>query len=357
MSMRRIMKRRSGKVGDSPGVLVHIGDVHDAIPHLSALRYHPDGAEDLSLVDDVVKLAAGVTTDSVTWINLDGLHDVELVKALGSAFSLHSLILEDILDTDHRPKLEVGENFLFLIAKKLTYDTVQEEILSEQISIVVGSGFVLSFQEKPGPLFDLFRQRILVDQGRVRKMGADYLAYRLLDTMVDNYFVILEQMGDHIEKLEEELLTHPDRLLLHHIHLAKREMILLRRAVWPLREVIGGLQRADSGIISPEVQPFLRDLYDHTIQIIDTVETYRDIITGLLDLYMSSLSNRMNEIMKFLTIMSTLFIPLTFMVGIYGMNFDNLPELRWHWGYFALWGVMLSSVGGMLVFFRRKGWL
>ena len=356
MSRRRIMKKRTGKIGDSPGSLVHIGEVSDAIPQLSALRYHPGGAEDLSLVDDVAKLAATVTPQSVTWINLVGLHDVELIKLLGSAFALHPLILEDILDTDHRPKLEVGNGFLFLIAKKLTFQ-LDGDILSEQISIVVGPGYVLSFQEKPGPLFDALRQRIFADQGRVRTMGADYLAYRLLDTIVDHYFVILEQMGDHIEKLEEELLASPDTQLLHRIHLAKREMILLRRAVWPLREVIGGLQRDDSGIIAPAVQPFLRDLYDHTIQIIDTVETYRDIITGLLDLYLSSISNRMNEIMKFLTIMSTLFIPLTFLVGVYGMNFDNLPELHWRWGYFALWGVMLSCVGGMLVFFRRKGWL
>jgi magnesium transporter len=355
MTRRRIMKKRTGKIGDSPGSLVHIGEVSDAIPQLSALRYHPGGAEDLSLVDDVAKLAATVTPQSVTWINLDGLHEVELIKSLGSAFSLHPLVLEDILDTDHRPKLEVGDGFLLLIVKKLSFHSALEEILSEQISIIVGPGYVLSFQEKPGDLFNVLRQRIYADQGRVRKMGADYLAYRLLDTIVDHYFVILEEMGDHIEELEE-LLVSPDRELLHRIHQAKREMILLRRAVWPLREVIGGLQR-DATLITPAVQPFLRDLYDHTIQIIDTVETYRDIITGLLDLYLSSISNRMNEIMKVLTIMSTLFIPLTFLVGVYGMNFDNLPELHWRWGYFALWGVMLSCVAGMFVFFRRKGWM
>ena len=356
MSRRRIMKKRAGKIGDSPGSLVHIGEVSDTIPHLSALRYHPGGAEDLSLVDDVEKLAATVTPQSVTWINLDGLHDVELIKSLGSAFSLHPLVMEDILDTDHRPKLEASDGFLLLIAKKLTFSPDSDDIVSEQISIIVGSGYVISFQEKPGPLFDALRQRILTDQGRVRKMGADYLAYRLLDTIVDHYFLLLEQMGDRVETLEDQLLTKPDRQLLHRIHLTKREMILLRRAVWPLREVIGGLQR-DLTLITPAVQPFLRDLYDHTIQIIDTVETYRDVITGLLDLYLSSISNRMNEIMKVLTIMSTLFIPLTFLVGVYGMNFDYLPELHWRWGYFALWGVMLSCVGGMFVFFRRKGWV
>ena len=355
MSSRRIMKKRTGKIGVSPGSLIHIGEVSTAIPQLSVLRYHPGGVEDLSRLD-VAKVAATVSAQSVTWVNLDGLHDVELIKALGSAFTLHALILEDILNTDHRPKLEVGEGFLFLIAKMLTLHPGRGEILSEQISLIIGPGYVLSFQEKAGDLFNPLRQRIYADQGRVRKMGADYLAYRLLDTIVDHYFVILEQMGDHIEKLEEELLAKPERLLLHRIHLAKREMILLRRAVWPLREVIGGLQR-DVTLITPAVQPFLRDLYDHTIQIIDTVETYRDVITGLLDLYLSSISNRMNEIMKVLTIMSTLFIPLTFLVGVYGMNFDYLPELHWRWGYFALWGVMLGSIGGMFVFFRRKGWL
>ena len=356
MGNRRIMKKRTGKIGVSPGSLIHIGEVSDAIPQLSVLRYHPGGAEDLSHLE-VAQIAATVTPQSVTWVNLDGLHDVKLIESLGSAFSLHPLILEDILNTDHRAKLEVGENCLFIVAKMLTLHPEREEILSEQISLVIGSGYVLSFQEKPGDLFDSLRQRIAADQGRVRKMGVDYLAYRLLDTIVDHYFVILEQMGDHIEKLEEELLAKPDRLLLHRIHLAKREMILLRRAVWPLREVISGLQRDDSGNINQAVQPFLRDLYDHTIQIIDTVETYRDVITGLLDLYLSSISNRMNEIMKVLTIMSTLFIPLTFLVGVYGMNFDHLPELHWRWGYFALWGVMLGCVGGMFVFFRRKGWV
>jgi magnesium transporter len=350
------MKKRTSKIGVSPGSLIHIGEVSDAIPQLSVLRYHPGGAEDLSSLD-APQIAATVSAQSVTWVNVDGLHDINLIESLGSAFSLHPLILEDILNTDHRPKLEVGENCLFIVAKMLTLHPERDEILSEQISLVVGPGYVLSFQEKPGDLFNPLRQRIKADQGRVRKMGADYLAYRLLDTIVDHYFVILEQMGDHIEKLEEELLTKPDRQLLHRIHLAKREMILLRRAVWPLREVIGGLQRADSGNITPAVQPFLRDLYDHTIQIIDTVETYRDVITGLLDLYLSSISNRMNEIMKVLTIMSTLFIPLTFLVGVYGMNFDHLPELHWRWGYFVLWGVMLSCVAGMFVFFRRKGWV
>jgi len=356
MSSRRILKKRTGKIGISPGSLIHIGEVSDANPQLSALRYHPGGTEDLSPLK-VAQIAATVSTESVTWINLDGLHRIEIIEELGSVFALHPLILEDILNTDHRAKLEVGENCLFIVAKMLTLHAEREEILSEQISLVIGRGYVLSFQEKPGDLFDSLRQRIKSDQGRVRKMGADYLAYRLLDTIIDHYFVILEQMGDHIEKLEEELLARPDRQLLHRIHQAKREMILLRRAVWPLREVISGLQRADSGNITPEVQPFLRDLYDHTIQIIDTVETYRDVITGLLDLYLSSISNRMNEIMKVLTIMSTLFIPLTFLVGVYGMNFDNLPELHWRWGYFALWGVMLGCVGGMFVFFRRKGWL
>lgn len=356
MNSRRILKKRTGKIGFPPGSLIHIGEVSSATPQLSVLRYHPGGTEDLSHLD-LEKIVATMTPQTVTWLNLDGLHRVELIEELGRVFDLHSLILEDILNTDHRPKLEVGENFLFLVAKVLTLHPEREEILAEQISLIIGPGYVLSFQEKSSPLFNSLRQRIHADQGRARKMGADYLAYRLLDTIVDHYFVLLEQMGDHIEKLEEELLARPDRQLLHRIHQTKREMILLRRAVWPLREVINALQRDDTGTISVAVQPFLRDLYDHTIQIIDTVETYRDVITGLLDLYLSSVSNRMNEVMKVLTIISTLFIPLTFLVGVYGMNFDNLPELHWRWGYFALWGVMLSCVGGMFIFFRRKGWV
>lgn len=356
MARRKLIKQRVGKIGTPPGTLVHIGERREGVPHLSVLRYDAERIEEFDS-DAVEQIRAGVAPGSVTWINLDGLQRIELLEKLGSAFGLHPLVLEDILNTDHRPKLESHDGFLFLVAKMLSFDPARQEIVSEQVSLILGPDYVISFQERPGDLFDGLRQRLRTNKARVRRHGPDFLAYSLLDLIIDHYFVLLEQIGEHIEQLEEELVDRPDRALLHRIHREKREMILLRRAVWPLREAINGLQRDDSGLVTATTQPFLRDLYDHTIQVIDTIETFRDLITGMLDLYLSSISNRMNEIMKVLTIMSTLFIPLTFLVGVYGMNFDILPELHWRWGYFALWGVMFCIAGGMFVFFRRKRWL
>jgi len=355
MSPKRVMQKRTGKIGVPPGTLVHVGKQDTAPAQLSVIRYTLEAVEEFE-AESAASVQAAVSPDAVTWVNLDGLQQIGLLEELGSAFGLHPLILEDILNTDHRPKLERYDGFLFIVAKMLTCDP-RGEVASEQLSLILGPGYVLSFQERAGDLFTDLRQRIRAGTGRVRHMGADYLAYRLLDTTIDHYFVLLEQVGDHIEALEEELIVRPSPILLHRIHQQKREMVLLRRSVWPLREVIGGLQREESGLLSPGVHTFLRDLYDHTIQVIDTVETFRDLITGMLDLYLSSVSNRMNEIMKVLTIISTLFIPLTFLVGVYGMNFDVLPELHWRWGYLALWGVMMAIAGGMFVFFRRKKWL
>lgn len=356
MARRRLLKKRIGKIGTLPGTLVHVGETRTAIPRLTTLRYNAEQVVEFA-TSTVAEARAGLSDASVTWLNLDGLHQVELLEEIGSAFGVHPLVLEDILNTDHRPKFEAHDQSLFLVTKMLTFNHEQHEIINEQISLVLGANYVITFQERPGDLFDGLRERIRTNKGRLRRLGPDFLTYCLLDQIIDRYFVLLEQIGDHIEQLEEELIDRPDRALLHRIHHEKREMILLRRAIWPLREVIGGLQRDESGLVTAATQPFLRDLYDHTIQIIDTIETFRDLITGMLDLYLSSVSNRMNEIMKVLTIISTLFIPLTFLVGVYGMNFDVLPELHWRWGYFVLWGVMLASAGGMFVFFRRKRWL
>jgi magnesium transporter len=223
--------------------------------------------------------------------------------------------------------------------------------------LVVGPNFVISIQEEPGDCFDPVRQRIRAGKGRSRRMGPDYLAYTLIDAVVDNYFVILERLGEKIESLEEELMERPTRELLHTIHELKREMILLRRAVWPLREVAGRLERGESGLVKHETRVFLRDLYDHTIQVIDGVESYRDMLTGLQDLYLSSVSNKLNEVMKVLTIIATLFIPVSFFAGVFGMNFDYMPELRWKWSYPIFWAVIASAIGGMLMWFRRKRWL
>jgi magnesium transporter len=293
----------------------------------------------------------------VTWINVEGLHDVANIQKLGDCYGFHPLILEDILNTDQRPKIEDFDAYLYIVLKML-HNGESTQTVAEQISLILGPNYVISFQEGiEGDVFNSIRERIRTGKGRIRSMGADYLAYSLIDAIVDNYFVIIEKMGERIEDLEDELVKDPVTRTLHEIHTLKREMIFLRKAVWPLREVINFLERGESSLIKGSTAIYLRDVYDHTIQVIDAIETSRDMLSGMLDIYLSSISNRMNEIMKFLTIIGTIFIPLTFIVGVYGMNFEHMPELKWRWGYFGLWGVMAGLAVFMLFYFRKKKWL
>jgi magnesium transporter len=295
---------------------------------------------------------------TVTWINIEGTHRAEVLEKLGSDFGLHPLIVEDILDTEQRPKLDDLDDCIFTVLKMLSYNRDRGEVEVEQVSLVLGSNFVLSFQEgKAGDLFDPVRERLRSNKGRIRRLGADYLAYALIDTIVDGYFLVLEQIGEEMEFLEEELVTNPTPTTIQALHNLKREMIFLRKSVWPLREVIGSLERGESPLIQDSTGIYLRDLYDHTIQVIDTIETFRDILSGMLDIYLSSISNKMNEVMKVLTIIATIFIPLTLVAGIYGMNFRYMPELEWRWGYPLIWLVMLAIAGAMLYYFRKKKWL
>jgi magnesium transporter len=238
----------------------------------------------------------------------------------------------------------------------LTYDDELKEIKGEQVSLILSENFVLSFQERPGDIFDLIRERLRNAKGRIRKMGADYLAYALVDAVVDQYFVILEKVGERIEELEESLTRNTKPETMQEIHRLKREMIYLRKSIWPLRESISGLEKSESALINKATLKYLRDVYDHTIQIIDTVETFRDMLSGMHDTYLTNISNRMNEIMKVLTIIATIFIPMTFIAGIYGMNFKFMPELEWRWGYLAVWVVLVSVALIMVVYFKRKKW-
>jgi magnesium transporter len=265
--------------------------------------------------------------------------------------------LEDIVHTGQRPKMEEFDDYLFVVLKMLVYDDKENEVLSEQVSLVLGKDFVISFQESEGDVFNAVRERIRTDKGRIRKMGCDYLAYRLIDAIVDQYFVVLEKFGEQIEFLQEAVLSAPSPEILEAIQETKREVIFLRRYVWPLREAISGLQRGESDLVSDNVQLYLRDVYDHTIQVIDSIETFRDMISGTMDVYLSSVSNKMNEVMKVLTIMATIFIPLTFIAGVYGMNFEYMPELKWRAGYFIVWIVMIILGILMLIGFKRKKWL
>jgi len=296
-------------------------------------------------------------TPTVTWINVDGVHQVDIIENIGRYFELHPLILEDIMNTEQRPKMEDFERYIYIVLKMLYYDEKKNETKIEQVSLILVENFVISFQEMEGDIFDPIRERIRKGKGRIRKMGADYLAYALLDAIVDKYFIILERLGERIESMEEEVVSNPKPEIFQEIHRLKREMIFLRKSVWPLREVINGLGRGELSLIKESSRIYLKDVYDHTIQVIDTVETFRDMVSGMHDTYLSVVSNRMNEVMKVLTIIATIFIPLTFIAGIYGMNFKFMPELEWRWAYFAVWIVILVVAVFMVIFFRRKKWL
>jgi magnesium transporter len=349
-------KRMSHAAGLPPGSLVHIGKKRDEKIRITIIDYDEDQFQEkeAKTVEDCFPFKDKPT---VTWVNIDGIHDVDIIAKVGQHFGIHPLVLEDIVNTGQRPKIEDFQSYLFSVVKMLTYDENERSIDSEQVSIVVGPHFVISFQERQGDVFEAIRDRIRNSRGRIRSAGSDYLAYSLIDAIVDGYFIILENLGDRIEVLEDEVIENPGSETLQAINKMKREMITLRRSVWPLREVIGSLERGGSSLIQQTTMTYLRDLYDHTVQVADTIETYRDMVSGTRDTYLSSLSNRMNEIMKVLTIIATIFIPVTFIAGIYGMNFAFMPELSWRWSYFIVWGVMLGVGGTMIAYFRKKGWL
>jgi magnesium transporter len=352
--MPRFIKKRSRKAGLPPGTLVHIGERKTETAQITVIDYDETQftQEKVKKIEECFPFKDKPT---VTWINIDGLHDVKVIEKLGRHFGLHPLLLEDILNTEQRPKMEDFGDYIFLVLKMLYYEDNTKQIEAEQVSLVLGPNWVITFQEREGDVFNTVRERI--KKGRFRKMGADYLAYSLVDAIVDHYFIILEEFGEEIEVTETELATNPARETLQTIHTMKKEMVFLRKSVWPLRELVSSLERSGSPLIRESTGIYLRDIYDHTIEVIDTVESFRDMISGMLDIYLSSISNRMNEVMKVLTIFAAIFIPLTFVVGIYGMNFEYMPELRWHWGYFGVLIGMASVAGGMLVYFRRKRWL
>jgi len=306
---------------------------------------------------DIESCLKSIQQPGVTWLNVAGLHDPDLIETLGERLTLHPLVLEDIANTSQRPKVEDYEIFFFIVLKMLEYEKTEGQVQVEQVSLVLGENYLLSFQEDESDVFDPVRTRLRNGAGRLRKLGPDYLAYSLIDAVIDNYFIILEQVGDEIEAIEEQVSSHPEHQPLPEIYRLKREMIALRRAVWPLREVIATLQHSESPLIQPGTVIYLRDVYDHTIQIMDTVESMRDLLSGMLDVYLSVLSNRMNEIMKVLTVFSTIFIPLTFLAGVYGMNFRHFPEIDWPFGYAFFWLICGVVVILMLLYYRRKRWL
>ncbi|MBM4340631.1 MAG: magnesium/cobalt transporter CorA [Deltaproteobacteria bacterium] len=355
--MAKTGKKRSKKIGLPPGTLVHIGEGKVSAPRITVIDFNEPHFEEkeVKTIDECFLFRDKPT---VTWVNVDGVHQIEIIEKLGQCFGFHPLVMEDILNTDQRPKMEIYGDYLYIVLKMLHGGDAGHSVEGEQVSLILGSNFVISFQEeKEGDVFNPVRERIRTSKGLIRKMGSDYLAYSLIDTIVDHYFLILERLGDQVELLEEELMTHPTDQTIKKIQAIRNEIAFVRRVVWPLREVVSNLGRRESPLIKETTEIYLRDVYDHTVQIMDTIESYRDIISGMLDIYLSSVSNRLNSVMKVLTIIATIFMPLTFIAGIYGMNFKYMPELEWRWGYPAIWMVIVFIGIFMVVFYKKKKWI
>jgi magnesium transporter len=353
--MLRLMKKVSKKAGLPPGSLIHVGEKKTEEAQIQVFDYNEKELEERD-VDTIEEASAYRNKRSVTWINVNGIHQPDVTERVGAAFDLHPLILEDILNTTQRPKMDDLDDYLYISLKMLRYNESESLLETEQVSLVLGRNFVVSFQESAGDVFDPVRERLRKAKGRIRKRGADYLIYALMDAVVDNYFVVLEKVGEDIEGLEEELISDPGPQTARAIHHLRRELIFLRRSVWPLREIIAAVERGDSKLVKEKTRIYFKDVYDHTIHVAETIETFRDMVAGMLDVYLSAVSNRMNQVMKVLTIIATIFIPLTFLAGVYGMNFKHMPELEWPYGYPLLWLVMIGVGVSMFVYFKKKKW-
>jgi len=353
--MARLFGQRSLKTGQPPGTLVHVGQRKAEEVTINVARYDATRLEERR-VDHIAECLALADETLITWISIVGLHETAILAEMGECFGFHPLVLEDILNTEQRPKMEEFGDYLFVVLRTIRPNE-EGELEPEQVSVILGPRYVISFQERHAGDFLPIRERLRGAAGRLRRQGADYLAYALLDTIVDSYFDTLEGLGEQMETLEEELLAEPSRETMQQLHHLKQDVILLRRSVWPLREVIGAMERGETPLIQDATQIYLRDLYDHTIQVMDAIETYRDTLSGMLDIYLSSISNTMNAVMKVLTIIGTIFIPLTFIAGVYGMNFRYMPELEARWAYPAVWVVMAITASAMVFYFKRKRWL
>ncbi len=352
----RFIVRRSAKEGLPPGTMVHIGEVLGEEVRVTRIAYGPDGFDE-QVLDPASLDGSELDSAPVNWLNVDGVHRPELIERLGARFALHPLVLEDVVNAGQRPKLEDYENCVFVVLRMLDYDDADEQVTDEQIALALGPNWVLTFQERRGDVFDPVRDRIRGGKGRIRKMGADYLAYCLVDAVVDRYFSVLELVGDRLERVSDEIIGGPEQSVLGDLHRLRQELMVLRKATWPLRNVLHRMQLGQAHLISEDIGIYIRDAYDHTVQIIDTAETLREMTTDLRDIYLSNLSNRMNETMKVLTVIATIFIPLTFVAGVYGMNFTFMPELTWRYGYAVVLGVMAAVAAGMVLYFRRRKWI
>lgn len=353
--MNHNKKVNRAKVGLPPGSLIHIGEKKVEKVSINLIDYSENSFTEKQ-VESMEDCAEALVTPSVSWINMVGLHEPELFRQIQDIFGIHPLVLEDIMNTGQRPRMEDYGDYIYVVVKMIYHDSSSHKIVSEQVSLIIGKSFLISFQEVEGDIFSQIRERIRTSKGRLRRSGPDYLAYCLLDAIIDNYFVVLEEIGERIEVLQELVVDRPTPETLNSIHRTKKDMIFLRKAIRPVRELINSMLKSESILISDTTDVFLRDVYEHSIQVIETTETLRDMLSSALDIYLSSTSNRMNEVMRVLTVISTLFIPLTFMVGVYGMNFEYMPELKFHYGYAGLWVLMGITAAGMVLFFRKRKW-
>lgn len=339
-----------------PGTIIYKGKKEATVTQVEIFNYNSEKIDRLESgsVEDAFNL---INPNSTIWININGLNNIEEIEKLGKHYNIHPLILEDIANTDQRPKIDELADYLY-IAFKMIYFENENKLVYEHISMIVGEGYVLTFQESDGDVFDPLRERILNNRGRVRSVGADYLAYTIMDAVVDNYLSVVEDFGDSIEELETSLFeSTDDDYIPNEIQKYKRRILKLRKSILPFREVVSRLEKIEQPLIDSKTHSYIQDLYDHIIQVSESIDLYREMIWGLMDMHMNILSNKMNEVMKVLTIIATIFIPLTFVAGIYGMNFDNMPELHYRYGYFGLLGVMAVIFIFMLLYFRRKKWL
>ncbi len=354
--MARFLKKRHESQGQSPGALIFIGQKKSDSIQIRVIDYDAGTLTEQELLN-IKDGSHFKKTGTVTWLNINGLHDIEVIREVGQVFELHPLVMEDILNTGQRPKIEEFEHYLFIVLKMIRFDPESEMIINEQLSMILGENFLLTFQEQPGDVFDPVRQRIRRNKSRIRDAGTDYLAYALLDTVVDNYIYTIELIGEKIEDLEEEILSSHDASVMEKINGFKRETNYLRKSIRPAKEAIFQMSRIDSQLFAEQTIPFIKDLQDLINQATEAIDTYRDLLTDQLNIYNSVMANRMNDIMRVLTIFAAVFIPLTFIAGIYGTNFEYFPELHYRYSYFVFWGVLIALAGALLLFFKRRGWL
>jgi magnesium transporter len=357
VNFRRFTEFASFKetIGQAPGTLVYTGNKNQTDVQVEVYSYNKEEIQ-IKGGKNIAEVKSAKADGKVNWLNVDGLHNIELINEIGKAYRLNSLVLEDVLHVDQRPKMEDFGDYMFFTIK-MFYNSPTGELEFEHISFVLGKDSVISFQERPKDVFDLIRERLAKSYGKIREKGADYLFYRFIDTIIDHYFVVLDKIAEKIELLEDEVMENATTKTLQKLQGVRKELIYLRRSIYPLRESINTILKSESPLLSKDTERYFMDVYDHTIQVIESLETYRDLQSGIMDLYMNTASNRMNEIMKVLTIVSTIFIPLTFIAGIYGMNFQHMPELGYTWGYPAVWILMLVLVILMLIVFKKRKWL